>query len=62
MKSNSTTSLKHTNAPPAVKKCACHSNFQDETYGASKRLMNPCKGPISNPVMYRCTVCNIEHN
>jgi hypothetical protein len=35
--------------------CTCSHKFQDERYGASKRVHNPTK---QSPPQYRCTVCN----
>ncbi len=44
---------------PEVRECVCIHPFQDNRYGRSMRLMNPCK--IQNRPGFRCTVCGREH-
>jgi hypothetical protein len=46
---------------PKVKECVCASKYQDERYGMSMRLMNPCKSKDDKTTAYRCTVCRREH-
>ena len=42
-------------------KCTCSNSYQDNRYGASKRVMNATlKGKTSISTTWRCTVCKSE--
>ena len=38
--------------------CTCSHEFQDETYGKGRRVMNPATEKGKKPNQYRCTVCS----
>jgi len=45
--------------PTKVMICSCKSDYQDETYGKSKRVFNRMNKDKIN-IQYRCTVCEKE--
>ena len=47
---------------PKILSCICNHDFQDLTYGKTRRLMNNIKNKIVSELMYRCTICNRERN
>lgn len=41
--------------------CNCHHQYQDQQYGAQKRIANETlKSKVSDQVIVRCTVCGSE--